>query len=168
MKFLYKIFIAVLLSGIFTSAGMVSESSASILGPVSNKTYLKECGSCHFAFQPQLLPKRSWDKIMGTLDNHFGDTATLDDAAMAEIQAYLSKNSADMSSSRKSKKILASLGTTETPLRITDTAYFKRKHREVRADVFKRKSIGSPANCVACHVSAEKGDFNERKVKIPK
>jgi len=27
--------------------------------------------------------------------------------------------------------------------------------------------VGSPANCVACHADAERGDFNEDKVRIP-
>ena len=26
--------------------------------------YTKECGSCHMAYQPQFLPKRSWEKTM--------------------------------------------------------------------------------------------------------
>jgi len=144
------------------------KSSAKILGQVTNAAYLKECGACHFAFQPQFLPKRSWEKLMGSLDNHFGDSATLDEATRSGILDYLVKNSAETSSSKMSGKLLASIGKTEAPLRITDTPYFKRKHREVRADVFKRKSIGTPANCVSCHVTAEKGDFDEHKVKIPK
>jgi hypothetical protein len=142
--------------------------SAKTVGQVTNAAYLKECGACHFAFQPQLLPKRSWEKLMGSLDNHFGDSATLDEATRAGILDYLVKNSAETSSSKMCGKILASIGKIEAPLRITDTPYFKRKHREVRADVFKRKSIGTPSNCVACHVTAEKGDFDEHKVKIPK
>lgn len=142
--------------------------SSSILGPVTNGAYLKECGACHFAFQPQLLPKRSWEKIMGSLDNHFGDSATLDVTTRTGILDYLINNSADKSSSKVSGKLLASIGKSEAPIRITDTGYFKRKHDEVRAAVFKRKSIGTASNCVACHLTAEKGDFDERKVKIPK
>jgi hypothetical protein len=141
---------------------------SSILGPVTNSAYLKECGACHFAFQPQLLPKRSWEKIMGSLDNHFGDSATLDETTRAGILDYLVTNSAEKSTSKISGKLLASIGKSEAPLRITDTGYFKRKHDEVRAAVFKRKSIGTASNCIACHLTAEKGDFDEHKVKIPK
>lgn len=139
-----------------------------IVGAVSNSVYLKECGACHFAFQPQLLPGRSWEKVMNSLDNHFGDSAALDNETRAGILDYLVKNSAETAASKLSGKILATIGKTETPLRITDTQYFKRKHREVRAEVFKRKSIGTPSNCTACHLTADKGDFNEGKVKIPK
>jgi hypothetical protein len=176
MKLDRRICLAVLLACTVTSSVLTGEArgesnrekGSSILGQVTNSAYLKECGACHFAFQPQLLPKRSWEKVMGTLDNHFGDSATLDEATRSGILEYLVKNSADMSSSKVSGKILASIGKTDTPLRITDTQYFKRKHREVRADVFKRKSIGTPSNCSGCHVSADKGDFDEHKVKIPK
>lgn len=176
MKLTTRICLAILLTSIFSSFGLASEKqsdnrrekSTTILGQVTHSAYLKECGACHFAFQPQFLPKRSWEKIMGSLDKHFGDSATLDEATRSEILDYLVKNSAETSSSRLSGKILASIGKTEAPLRITDTRYFKRKHREVRAEVFKRKSVGTPSNCAGCHVTAEKGDFDEHKVKIPK
>jgi len=44
---------------------------------------------------------------------------------------------------------------------------FIRKHDEVRADVWKRASIKSPANCGACHIDAAKGIFSENNIKIP-
>jgi hypothetical protein len=43
-----------------------------------------------------------------------------------------------------------------------------RQHDEVSASTFKRASIGSAANCSACHAGAAKGDFNEHAVHIPK
>lgn len=176
MKLTRGICLATLLAGIYSSFVLASEDriehhrekSAKILGQVTHSAYQKECGACHFAFQPQFLPKRSWEKIMSSLDKHFGDSATLDEETRSDILNYLVKNSAETSSSRVSGKILASIGKTEAPLRITDTPYFKRKHREVRAEVFKRKSIGTPSNCTACHVTAETGDFDEHKVKIPR
>lgn len=163
-KMIAPALLVILSSSVVTAHGGSSE----LVGGAKNSAYLKECGACHLAYQPQFLPKRSWEKIMNTLDSHFGDSAALDDALKSELQGYLAKNSADASSSKISRKMLDSLGAGETPLRITDTPYFKRKHREVRADVFKRKSIGSPANCPACHLSADKGDYNEHKVKIPR
>ncbi len=32
------------------------------VAPVKNALYLEECGACHFAYQPGLLPSRSWKK----------------------------------------------------------------------------------------------------------
>jgi hypothetical protein len=54
------------------------------------------------------------------------------------------------------------------PLRITETRWFVRKHDEVPRATWSRKSIGSAANCVACHRQAEQGNFEEDAVRIPK
>ena len=105
---------------------------------------------------------------MDTLGDHFGENASLDEAARTRILAYLAGNSAEASRSKMSRRILSSMRDTETPLRISDTPYFKRQHDEFPPNVFKRKSIASPANCAACHPEAENGDFNEHRVKIPK
>ena len=37
------------------------------VAPVENPQYLEECGSCHFPYQPGLLPARSWTKVMAGL-----------------------------------------------------------------------------------------------------
>jgi hypothetical protein len=137
-------------------------------GGGANSAYAKECGACHLAFPPQLLPRRSWTKIMDTLAGHFGENASLDEPTRANILAYLVANSAETGGSKKSRKMLSSIGSGETPLRITEIPYFKREHDEIRPEVFKRKSIVSPANCAACHPAAEQGDFDEHRVRIPK
>jgi Dihaem cytochrome c len=89
-------------------------------------------------------------------------------AARTQILAYLAGNSAETSRSKMSRKILSSIDDADTPLRITGTRYFKKEHDEFPPDIFKRKSIVSPSNCAACHPAADKGDFDEHKVKIPK
>ncbi|TRZ56674.1 MAG: hypothetical protein D4S02_15065, partial [Rhodocyclaceae bacterium] len=33
------------------------------VGPNTNATYVKECGACHFPYQPALMPARSWRKV---------------------------------------------------------------------------------------------------------
>jgi hypothetical protein len=147
---------------------MTGNSHAGAPEPGTSEVYRKECGACHLAYPTRLLPKRSWEKIISSLDAHFGDNATLDEASRSEVLAYAVGNSAETGPAKVARKVLASLGAGETPIRITDTPYFKRKHHEVRAEVFTRKAIGSPANCPACHLTAEKGDFDENKVKIPK
>ena len=54
------------------------------------------------------------------------------------------------------------------PMRITDIPYIRRKHHELDSAVFNRESIGSSANCTACHITAEKGIYDDDDVKIPK
>jgi nitrate/TMAO reductase-like tetraheme cytochrome c subunit len=135
---------------------------------VDNKKWQAECSSCHMLYLPGLLPERSWTKMMNDLDNHFGENASLDEATKKEVTNFLVTNSADRANSRRGLKILSSIAANQAPLRISETSYFIRKHHEIQADVYKRKAIGSAANCISCHSGAEKGDFQEENVKIPK
>ncbi len=135
---------------------------------VNNANYTEECGSCHFAYQPGLLPEKSWLKIMADLENHFDENAELDADIQKELTQYLLQNSADKSNYKRSKRIMRSLGRSDAPLRITKTLYFVRKHNEIPYGIVKNtKEIGSFSNCTACHTNAEKGSFNEHDVKIP-
>lgn len=45
----------------------------------------KECASCHFGYQPALLNKASWEKVMGNLSDHFGTDASLGKAETQEL-----------------------------------------------------------------------------------
>ncbi len=138
------------------------------VAPVSNITYAEECGSCHFAYQPGLLPEKSWIKIMTDLENHFDENAELDADLQKELTDYLVQNSADKSNYKRSKRIMRALGKSDAPLRITKTLYFVRKHDEIPYRIVKNnKDIGSFSNCTACHSNAEKGSYNEHDVKIP-
>jgi len=38
-----------------------------------NKVWREECGSCHLAFHPTLLPARSWARLMQEQNTHFGE-----------------------------------------------------------------------------------------------
>lgn len=127
-----------------------------------------ECAeSCHNAFHPALLPAESWRKVMAGLDDHFGETIELDDAAQKEIEGFLTSASAESSYSEASIKILRSLKKGEAPARITDVPYWKKKHADIKEDVFSRKSVVSKSNCVACHPGAEAGSFEDKDIKVP-
>ena len=52
--------------------------------PVTNVDYQNECGACHFAYQPGLLPARSWQALMTGLDQHFTEAKML-----TRIDTYL-------------------------------------------------------------------------------
>lgn len=123
-----------------------------------NAKWLQECGSCHLAFPPGLLPAESWRKIMSGLDQHFGTDASLTADENREITAFLAANPSNRWTARTS------------PLRITESKWFRSKHeggKELPAGVWKRASIKSPANCQACHPDADKASFAENRVKIP-
>jgi mono/diheme cytochrome c family protein len=134
--------------------------------PVEFALYKGECGSCHFAFQPGFLPARSWQKLMGGLADHFGDSAELEAADRQAIEAYLVANAADKAGGRRSEKFMNSIGNS-TPLRITEVRYFRNKHDEVPARAVKHEQIDSFSNCIACHTRAEQGSYAEREIRIP-
>ena len=144
--------------------------SSSGVAPVNHDLYRKNCAECHFAYQPGLLPKRSWEKMMQpkALENHFGDNAELAENNRAEITSYLVHNAADNSGYKRSKKMMRSIRDDETPLRITEVRYFKRKHDEIPTRlVLGNPKVKSWANCAACHTEADKGSFGEHGVRIP-
>ena len=127
---------------------------------MNHDLYRKNCVECHFAFQPGLLPKRSWEKMMQpvALANHFGDNAELAENDRAEISSYLVHNAADNSDYKRSKKMMRSIRGDETPLRITEVRYFKIKHNEVPSRlVAGNPKVKSLANCAACHLKQIKG-----------
>jgi len=138
------------------------------VAPVTNQLYRNECASCHFAYQAGLLPSRSWKSIMSGLEDHFGDNAELMPEDYTVIINYLTKNAAEFSDHKRSRRINNSIAKDEAPLRITDTPYFKRKHRELSLSrITNNPEIGSISNCIACHTRAEKGSFNEHEINIP-
>jgi len=136
------------------------------LTPVNNPTYIEECGGCHFTYQPELLPSRSWDKILAGLEDHYGEVIVLDSKSKREIAEYLKTNAAEYSSAKRAVKIMRSLGN-RTPLRITQIPYIQEKHHEVSQKVLERDSIGSLSNCSACHTTAKKGIYEDDYVVIP-
>jgi len=120
------------------------------------------------AYPSQLLPARSWLKILSDLDHHFGDNASLDPATLTTLKAYLQANSADTAGSRRGRHILRSLAADETPLRISALPYIRRQHHEIPTRyITANPQVKSLSNCVACHAGAEQGRFNEHEVKIP-
>lgn len=129
-----------------------------VLPAQTNAKWKQECGSCHMAFAPGLLPAESWRKVMSGLDKHFGADASLTAQESKEITDFLVKYASNRWSA------------SSAPLRITEAAWFQRKHdgHEISPAVWKRASVKSRANCVACHAEADKGDFNEHRVSIPK
>ncbi|MEW6313743.1 MAG: cytochrome b/b6 domain-containing protein [Pseudomonadota bacterium] len=128
----------------------------------------EECGSCHLAFHPTLLPARSWAKIMEQQNDHFGESLQLDDALVKDILAFLQKNSAEAELTEAAHKILESIPPGQTPLRITETKYWIAKHDEIVDAVWSSKEVGAKSNCGACHLDAERGTFEDAAMRIPK
>lgn len=140
------------------------------INPVKNNLYSEECGLCHFAYFPGLLPSRSWQKLVSTsnLKGHFGEELEYDETERLLILKYLTDNSGDNSEYRRSKKIIRSIKKHEVPIRITETRYIKKKHRKIPPELITANSnVESLSNCDACHKESDKGIFDDDTVIIP-
>lgn len=125
------------------------------------QAWREECSACHLAYSPGLLPADAWRMQMKDLGDHYGSDASLDPEAEAVILDFLLQASTN-------NRLPVEGGRPGFPPRITETRWFLKKHDEVSPSTFKRPGIGSAANCAACHREAERGDFDEDRVKIPK
>lgn len=123
-----------------------------------SNAYVQECGACHTAYPPALLPQESWQRLMGRLGQHYGTDASLDAAAQKSIGDWLVAHSGSGKRAR----------TAPPEDRITRSDWFIREHREVPKAAWSRPSIKSASNCSACHRGANEGDYSEDRVGIPR
>ena len=106
-------------------------------------TYKAECGSCHVAYPPGLLPASSWQQLMARLDKHFGGDASLEAKLHAEISRYLTANAGRRAAPPGAEP------------RITQTRWFLKEHRkEIPAGK-------NPADCASCHKGADNGIYED-------
>lgn len=125
--------------------------------------YAEECGSCHMAYPAALLPAGSWQKIMASLEDHFGENAELDAQTRQEIEDYLVRESARVSY----RKLFRNLGDA-APLRVTELPHFVHEHDEIPARfIIGNDQVKSLSQCNVCHRGAERGRFDEDNVVIP-
>ncbi len=166
-KILGGVVLAVLIAAGVTVVASEHEEGFDVRGAsTQNPKYTAECGACHVAYPPALLPARSWGKLMTGLADHFGEHAELAPVDTKAITDYLTANAGDRSAG--GTRMARSVPDGQTPLRITDLPYFKREHREVPARmVTGNDKIRSFSNCDACHARALQGSFREREIKIP-
>ncbi len=132
--------------------------------PALDPSYRGECGACHCAYYPSLLPAASWHTMMAGLTDHFGEDARLDPPQAAAIEAWLLAHAADAAESGSARRFLEV--NPAKPLQITAAPPWLERHGRVEAGVFKRVK-GGAGNCTACHGDAERGRFSYRKIQLP-
>lgn len=121
--------------------------------------YLSECGNCHVAYPPSLLPEAEWRQVMQHLDKHYGDNASLDEATRALLEQFLTANAG--------QRWRGLFGSGEPP-RITNTAWYRVHHLALPDAILQDRRVRSRANCAACHPKAERGLFNKHDLtEIP-
>lgn len=129
--------------------------------------YRDECGACHVAYPPGLLPSESWQAIMTGLDDHFGENAELTSSMNARLTAFLDNNASNRGDRLKHARLLRDVET-DMPLRITGLPYFRSEHNEIpRRLVEDNPQVISMSNCDTCHRDAARGRFDEDTVSIP-
>ena len=128
---------------------------------ITDQLTKNECSACHFAFPASMLPEASWKKIMGNLENHFGEDASLDTQTTQHISEYLNARAGDKKP--WSSKFVRGLDTQNPPIRITETKYWIRLHPGIAKDNLQSGFAISKARCAVCHRQAENGDYERKR-----
>jgi diheme cytochrome c len=149
----------------------VKEKPGSMNGflPVKNEQYLKECGACHFAYLPGLMPARDWEAVMTTLDKHFGENVQLPEPTRAALLRYLTENAADRSPYHGSQWLNDNIPASHTTRRITAIPYVAFKHTVVKEAISRNFAIAvrKLTNCQQCHTEIENGSIGIHELYIP-
>lgn len=119
--------------------------------------FQSECGGCHLPFPPALLTAPDWKRVMGKLDKHYGDNASLDEKTRRALEDFLVRNASTRSR-------MAGEG---DPPRLTASAWFRREHRQVPQALWRDARVKSASNCTACHSRAEQGSYRGREIALP-
>lgn len=168
------ILVLIFIAGIFTFKGYLTHTLENPFLPFKgpelpdNTVWRNECGDCHLAFHPTLLPARSWQKMMSQLDDHFGDAVFIDDDTTETIKQFLLTYSAESELSEPAYQINRSTPKSETPLFITKTHYWHKKHKDINKMYWDSELVGSKSNCAACHFDADLGTFEDAAMWLPK
>lgn len=152
--------LTVWLAGVAAIAALAVDAAA---GEGSYRTstsnaWKSECGGCHVAYPPRLLSAPAWRTIMSGLDRHFGVDASVDAATAASIGAFLEADAARSGGKRSEP----------SALRITETRWFRHEHADIAAATWTGAKVKTAANCGACHGGADRGDFSEHDVRLPR
>ena len=138
---------------------------------VSDALYRKECGACHFAYSPGLLPARSWALHLQRMatGKHFGESVELRADTRAKLQDYLTRNAADVSPYEGSKTFMERITASQTPYRLTGVPLFREMHTVIQEVIGTKTKVKvrTLTNCNACHQKADDGSFGNDELYIP-
>jgi hypothetical protein len=132
---------------------MISAEVQAALDPV----YVEECGSCHVAYPPRALGASSWRLVLSDLSHHFGADASLEESARSAVGRYLEENA---------RRKETPGGDGRPAQRISESLWFTREHDEISGATWQAAKL--KANCAACHLGAEQGNYSEHHVRLPK
>lgn len=142
---------------VFGANGLTQASGQVSIPP--DPIYVQECGSCHVPYPARRLSAESWRAVLNGLDRHFGSDASLDPATLKPIAAYLEAQA-------RRRATLGENG--QSLLRITETRWFRHEHDEIPERTWQLPTVQSPAHCEACHTAAERGNYSEHALHLPR
>ena len=126
--------------------------------------YAENCADCHTLYHPSLRTARAWRRIIAGLADHYGEDASVDADTARRIIAFLTANDANTFDTEAAVR----LGRIETAdMRITSVPWWKKRHARLAEAVFKAPTVGSKANCGACHKDAQTGRFDDANIRLP-
>lgn len=150
-----------ILAAVLSLCALSTAHAEKVFPPISDPVVRAECSDCHMLYQPEMLTKIAWTKMMNGLSDHFGDDASLAPVTVKVILAYYLANAADVTTFKDANRFTRNIDPANPPLKITDTPRFHHKHERISQGVWKRKNIGFKGNCVGCHLDAAKGDYDK-------
>ncbi len=165
--------LAIIAAGLSWFQGHLTETPDQLYQPFhgpalpDNPHWREECGACHLAFHPSLLPARSWKVMMEGQASHFGEDLFLEQDAVKKIETFLVENAVEQGLTEAAWKINRSIQKTETLLRITETPYWIKKHKEISGAIWEHPTVNGKVNCAACHMDAEAGTFEDAAMHLP-
>ncbi len=165
--------VAIITAGLFWFRGHLTETPEQLYQPFHGPAlpdyslWREECGACHLAFHPSLLPARSWKAMMQEQASHFGEDLSLEQDTVKQIETFLVENAAEQGLTEAAWKINRSIPQTEILLRITEAPYWIKKHQEISDAVWKHPKVNGKVDCAACHIDAAAGTFEDAAMHLP-
>ncbi len=133
-----------------------------------NELWQESCSECHLAYHPATMVQRSWERIFSEQASHFDEDLVLDDEDVTALLAFARVNSAENINREMSWRTVHALSAEETPLRISETKYWKQTHAEIDDAAWRHEKVNGKSNCAACHRDAEQGGFSNGAMALPR
>lgn len=134
---------------------------------VQDPLFEAECGACHEAWHPSLLPARSWVLMMASQADHFGEDLLLSPEVAGRVQDFLVRHAAELTETEAAWRVARLTPPEDSPLRITQTPMWVEAHRTLPESTFQAEPVRSPNRCAACHEDAATGAFANRAIHPP-
>ena len=142
-----------------------TREDAAVKATLKAQAWSRECGSCHLAYSPALLPLASWKRTLDEQEKHFGEDLALGAAA---VRRLLEHAGSVATPSWAAWKLASAVPTGEAPLEISTTPFWRAAHATLQEGDFKPPRSAGRHDCEACHRDAASGIFHPRMIHMAK